>query len=80
MHEKVVEGIESQGLKAAVFDKVFDTSQNEKLVIRALITRAIQVSEDPPETVVHDLIEFVRSNGGDGVVSRDDTFHLSDGV
>ena len=28
-----------------------------------------QVSEDPPETVVQDLIEFVRSNGGDGVVS-----------
>ena len=26
------------------------------------------MSEDPPETVVQDLIEFVRSNGGDGVV------------
>ena len=29
---------------------------------------ALQVSEDPPETVVHELTEFVQSNGGDGVV------------
>ena len=29
------------------------------------------MSEDPPETVVHELIEFVHSNGGDGVVSWD---------
>ena len=38
------------------------------------------MSEDPPETVVQELIEFVHSNGGDGVVSRDHTFNLSDGV
>jgi len=47
LHEKVVEGIESQGMRATVFDKV---------------------SEDPPDTVVHELTEFVQSNGGDGVV------------
>ena len=38
------------------------------------------MSEDPPETVVHELIEFVRSNGGDGVVSWDHIFNPSDGL
>lgn len=45
--DTVVEGIERQGLKAAVFDKVV---------------------EDPPEAVVKELIEFCKSNAGDGVV------------
>lgn len=45
--DKVVEGIERQGLKASVYDEIV---------------------EDPPESVVHDLIEFSKSNSADGIV------------
>ena len=62
LHEKVVEGIESQGLKATVFDKVVLLQKFE------ITSTNLQVSEDPPETVVQELTEFVQSNGGDGVV------------
>ena len=39
LHEKVVEGIESQGLKAAVFDKVFDTCHMVKVVMIGSLVR-----------------------------------------
>lgn len=45
--DTVVEGIERQGLRASVYDKVV---------------------EDPPEAIVKELIEFCKSNDGDGVV------------
>eukprot|EP00092_Neocalanus_flemingeri_P007642 GFUD01008250.1.p1 GENE.GFUD01008250.1~~GFUD01008250.1.p1 ORF type:complete len:404 (+),score=89.24 GFUD01008250.1:42-1214(+) len=45
--DTVVEGIERQGLKACVFDKIV---------------------EDPPESIVKELIEFSKSNDADGVV------------
>ena len=67
LHEKVVEGIESQGLKATLFDKVV-LLQNVRDHLSSFTSTALQVSEDPPETVVHELTEFVQSNGGDGVV------------
>jgi len=45
--DKIVEGIEGEGLKASIYHKVV---------------------EDPPETVVNELIDFCKSKDSDGVV------------
>jgi len=45
--DTVVEGIEREGLRACVYDKIV---------------------EDPPETIVRELIEFCKTNDADGVV------------